>query len=189
MKIIFAQGNPGQEYENTRHNIGFIAIDAIAKKYESNWTNKPKFNAHLATVTMAGEKVILIKPMTYYNETGLSARSIADFYKISPGADLIVIHDDLALPFGTIRVRGKGSDAGNNGIKSLNAHIGADYTRIRVGIWNEFRDKMGDTDFVVSNFRNAETRQLKKNVIPQIIEIAEQFCAGETKHTSYSITF
>lgn len=100
---------------------------------------------------------------------------------------MLVIHDDLALPFGTIRVRGEGSDAGNNGIKSLNTHIGPNYTRIRVGILNEFRDIMGDTDFVISNFRNAETRQLKKSIIPQTIEIIEQFCSDSHKHTSYKI--
>lgn len=188
MKIIFAQGNPGPDYTGTRHNIGFISIDALANKLESQWTNKPKFHALIATATIGNEKLLLVKPTTFYNETGTSARKLIDFYKIDPSKDLLVIHDDLALPFGTIRVRGRGSDAGNNGIKSLNSHVDHNYTRIRVGILNEFRDVMGDTDFVVSNFRNAETRQLKKTIIPQIIEIVEQFCNNKHSHTSYKVS-
>ncbi len=188
MKLIFAQGNPGLEYAGTRHNVGFITIDALATKLEATWINKPKFHALISQTTIAGEKVIFVKPTTFYNETGVSARAITDFYKINPKSDVIVVHDDLALPFGTIRVRANGSDAGNNGIKSLNTHLGPNYTRIRVGILNEFRDVMGDTDFVVSNFRNAETRQLKKSIIPQIIEIIEQFCDNNHKHTSYKIS-
>ena len=188
MKLIFAQGNPGPDYINTRHNIGFITIDTLAAKLETTWTNKPKFHALIAQATIAGEKVMLVKPATFYNETGVSARAITDFYKIDPKSDMIVIHDDLALPFGTIRVRASGSDAGNNGIKSLNTHLGPNYTRVRIGILNEFRDVMGDTDFVVSNFRNAETRQLKKSIVPQIIEIVEQFCDNKHSHTSYKIS-
>lgn len=187
MKIILAQGNPGLQYSQTRHNIGFIAIDALAKKLEVEWSNKPKFDALFAQTTISGEKVILVKPTTFYNETGTSARKISDFYKIKPATDLLVIHDDLALPFSTIRVRASGSDAGNNGIKSINSHLGPDYTRIRVGILNEFRDVMGDSDFVIANFRNAETRQLKKSIVPQIIEIIEDFCDNKHKHTSYKI--
>lgn len=186
MKLIFAQGNPGPDYAGTRHNVGFITIDTLATKLEAQWTNKPKFHATIAQTTIAGEKVFLVKPNTFYNESGVSARAITDFYKMKPASDMLVIHDDLALPFGTIRVRANGSDAGNNGIKSLNTHLGPNYTRVRVGILNEFRDVMGDTDFVVSNFRNAETRQLKKSIIPQVIEIIEQFCAGDHKHTSYN---
>jgi len=188
MKLIFAQGNPGSEYAATRHNVGFITVDTMAAKYEADWTNKPKFSALIATVNIGSEKALLIKPSTFYNETGASARRLVDFYKINPATDMLVVHDDLALPFGTIRVRGQGSDAGNNGIKSLNTHVGPNYTRIRVGILNEFRDKMGDTDFVISNFRNAESRQLKKSIVPQTIELIEQFCAGDLKHTSHKIS-
>ncbi len=186
MKIIFAQGNPGPDYANTRHNVGFIAIDNLANKYEAQWTNKPKFQSMLATVNIGGEKALLVKPTTFYNETGAAAQKLVAFYKLNPTTDFLVIHDDLALPFGSIRVRGQGSDAGNNGIKSLNTHLDHHYTRIRIGILNEFRDKMGDTDFVISNFRNAESRQLKKSIIPQTIKLIEQFCNNDLKHTSYN---
>lgn len=185
MKLIFAQGNPEPEYALFRHNVGCLALNSIAEQLEANWTNKPKFNAMLASTTIGNEKVILVKPNSYYNETGASARKLVDFYKVDPAKDLLVIHDDLALPFGTIRTRQRGSDGGNNGIKSMNLHIEQAYTRIRIGICNEFRESMDDTTFVLAKFRNAETRQLKKNVVPQVIKLIEQFCADKLEPASY----
>lgn len=187
MKIIFAQGNPEPDYDGTRHNIGFAIVNNLATKFEATWTNKPKFHALMTQVNIEGEKVLLIKPTTFYNEAGVSIRKIIDFYKLNPATDVLVVHDDLALPFGTIRVRKQGSDAGNNGIKSINAHIEPNYTRIRIGICNEFHEQMGDTDFVISNFRNAESRQLKKTIIPQIIKLVEQFCGDSLKITSHKL--
>src|SRR5438445_447838 len=137
MKLIFAQGNPGSQYATTRHNVGFLILDQLAAKAGKEFIKKPKFHADVAELTIAGEKVLLVKPTTFYNETGQSARSLVDFYKLDTMSDVLVVHDDLALPLGTIRTREKGSDAGNNGIKSLNAHLGHDYHRIRIGIYNE----------------------------------------------------
>ncbi|MEP6710637.1 MAG: aminoacyl-tRNA hydrolase, partial [Candidatus Saccharibacteria bacterium] len=134
MKLIFAQGNPGDQYNTTRHNVGFAILDALAKKFEASFTSKPKFFADIAELNIEGEKILLVKPATFYNETGKSARALVDFYKLAPATDVLVVHDDLALPFGTLRTREKGSDAGNNGIKSLNAHLGPDYARLRIGI-------------------------------------------------------
>ena len=108
MKIIFAQGNPGKQYERTRHNSGFMVVDTLAAKESAPWHTDTKFKADIAEVQLADEKVLLVKPLSYYNETGQVARSVIDFYKVDPSADLLVIHDELALPFGTIRVREKG---------------------------------------------------------------------------------
>ena len=99
MKLIFAQGNPETKYDQTRHNVGFRVIDAFADTHDLKWTEKTKFNALIAEMTIDGEKIILAKPTTYYNETGQSARKLIDFYSILPEHDLLVIHDDLALPF------------------------------------------------------------------------------------------
>ncbi|MEI6054168.1 MAG: aminoacyl-tRNA hydrolase [Candidatus Saccharibacteria bacterium] len=187
MKIIFAQGNPGPEYTQSRHNIGFLVVDSLIAKYEADWINKPKFQAFLAQIYINSEKVLLVKPNTFYNETGASARKLLDFYKLDPTKDLLVVHDDLALPFGTIRVRKQGSDAGNNGIKSINSHLDQNYARIRIGIDNEFREIMGDSEFVLANFRNNETRQIKKTIVPQTIELIEQFCDGNLKITSHKL--
>ena len=187
MKVIFAQGNPGAQYKTTRHNVGFLVIDALAEQHRAEFIKKPKFHAEIAEVTIAGEKTLLVKPSTFYNETGQAARLITDFYKLSAKNDFLVIHDDLALPLGTIRVREKGSDAGNNGVKSLNAHLGANYGRIRVGIYNDLRDRIHDADFVLSNFTKAEASVLDSTIIPKLTELIEAFCAGNLATTSHKL--
>jgi PTH1 family peptidyl-tRNA hydrolase len=187
MKVIFAQGNPGAQYKTTRHNVGFLVVDTIAEQHRADFIKRPKFHAEIAEVTIAGEKTLLVKPSTFYNETGQSARLITDFYKLSAKDDFLVIHDDLALPLGTIRVREKGSDAGNNGIKSLNAHLGANYSRIRVGIYNDLRDRIHDADFVLSNFTKAEADTLASTIIPKVAELVEAFCAGNLATTSHKL--
>lgn len=168
VKLILAQGNPGQQFDGTRHNAGFFMIDLFARAHDASWSEKTKFAADVAELTVEGEKVILAKPRTYYNETGRAARSVADFYKLDPAHDILVIHDELALPFGTLRTRSGGSDAGNNGVKSLNAALGQDYKRIRIGIWNELRERMDDVDFVLGKFSKEEAESL-----PKLYELVE----------------
>ena len=185
MKLIFAQGNPESRYDNTRHNVGFLVVEAFADTQKINWAEKSKFHALIAEVTIDGEKVILAKPTTYYNDTGLSARAIIDFYKLNPATDLLVIHDDLALPFGTIRTRQKGSDAGNNGIKSLNAHLGLDYSRLRIGIWNELRNQIDDAAFVLSAFTKTEQEQLVQIIEDKVIPLIDDFARGTFEITSH----
>lgn len=181
MKLIVAQGNPEAKYDTTRHNIGFAVIDAYANSLEASWTEKPKFNAMIAETVIDGEKVLLAKPLTYYNETGQTARKLIDFYSILPEHDLLVIHDDLALPFGTIRTRKQGSDAGNNGIKSLNSHIGPEYHRIRIGIANDLRERMGDVDFVLGRFSKDESDAIAK-LTPQLFDFISAFLKGDLSH-------
>jgi len=185
MKLIFAQGNPEPDYEKSRHNVGFKILNTLATEFGTKWTEKLKFHALLLEVGIAGEKVLLVKPTTFYNETGSSVRALIDFYKLDPMADLLVIHDDFSLPFGTIRVRKQGSDAGNNGIKSINAHIDQNYTRIRVGVWTELREKMDDAEFVLAKFNLEESKQLEKTIVPQVIDLINQFCNGTIQPTSY----
>jgi len=187
MKVIFAQGNPGPQYKNTRHNVGFLVVDTLAEQHRADFIKKPKFHAEIAEITIAGEKTLLVKPSTFYNETGQSARLITDFYKLSAKDDFLVIHDDLALPLGTIRIREKGSDAGNNGIKSLNAHLGTSYGRIRVGIYNTLRDRVHDADFVLSSFTKSEADVLGSTITPKVIELIEAFCAGNLATTSHKL--
>lgn len=185
MKLIFAQGNPGREYARTRHNTGFIILDLLASEKNSAWKTSDKFKAEIAEVIINHEKVLLVKPLSFYNQTGQVARAIVDFYKLEPAEDVLVIHDELALPFGTIRIRGKGSDAGNNGIKSLNAHLGESYARIRVGIWNERRDVMDDADFVLSAFSEEEQNILIKLTNDKIISLIENFVSGKLEASSH----
>ena len=186
MKLIFAQGNPEPDYAASRHNVGFSVLNFLAQEMSAKWIDKPKFNAIIADATIAGEKVLFVKPTSYYNETGSSVRKLIDFYKLEPANDLLVIHDDLALPFGAIRVRKQGSDGGNNGIKSINSQIGQDYTRIRIGTHNELREKMDDANFVLSKFSGDETEKLKNNIIPQAVSLIEQFCNNNIDSASYN---
>jgi PTH1 family peptidyl-tRNA hydrolase len=187
MKLIFAQGNPGKQYSRTRHNAGFIALDELAEANDGHWKVQDKYRAEIAEISLEGEKVLLVKPLSFYNETGQVARALVDFYKLDPADDVLVLHDELALPFGTIRVREKGSDAGNNGIKSLNAHLGQDYRRIRIGIWNESRNQMDDAAFVLSAFSKDELTQLDQLIKEKIIPSVELFLAGKLESTSHTL--
>ena len=186
MKILLAQGNPGAQYEQTRHNAGFLALDFFAKQKDVPFASKPKFHAEIAEYTEAGEKVLLVKPTTFYNETGVSARALADFYKVDT-SDILAIHDDLALPFGTLRTREKGRDAGNNGIKSLNAHLGENYARIRIGIWSELADRAGATDFVLSRFTGEEATKLQGDILPKVSQLIDDFATGNHTATSHKL--
>lgn len=182
MKLIFAQGNPGTQYAKTRHNVGFMMLDQLAEKWGADFSEKTKFNALIAETTLNSEKVLLVKPLTYYNETGAAARKLADFYKIDPAQDILVIHDELSLPFGVIRTRPNGSDAGNNGIKSLNAHLGSSYHRIRIGIYNEHRDIQPDADFVLSPFSKEEMTKLGA-IFTEVESFINDFINGTLAYT------
>ncbi len=185
MKIIFAQGNPGNEYASTRHNVGFLALEALRRQYEgASWKKAARSNAEVSEITIKNQKVLLVRPLSFYNETGPVARALIDFYKLDPSSDFVVIHDDLALPFGTIRTREKGSDAGNNGIKSLNQHLDDQYARVRVGIWNDLRDRIDDADFVLSRFSVAEQKALETSILPVVVTLIENFIDGTLESTS-----
>ena len=187
MKLILAQGNPGSKYAATRHNVAFAVLEACAKKLGSSFVLKSKFQAEIAETIIDGEKVLLVKPTTFYNLTGQVARSLIDFYKLSPATDLMVIHDDLMLPFGTLRVREKGSDAGNNGIKSINSHVGENYTRLRIGISTSMRQTMGDTNFVLGRFSAEEDKTLSNLIIPKSLEVVNDFAADNLAAVSYQL--
>lgn len=133
MKIIVGLGNPGSEYAKTRHNVGFMLIDALAEHLNiSLW--KDKFNAQIAEGRIGIEKVILVKPQTYMNNSGEAVGPLMRWYKLEP-EDVIVAHDDLDIPAGAVRIRKKGSSGGHNGIKSLIAHLGSEnFARVRLGI-------------------------------------------------------
>ena len=169
MKIIVGFGNPGNQYNFTRHNLGFLALDFYAKIHKLDWQNKPKFNAIIAKNDEANS--LLIKAQTYYNEVGQSIRAILDFYKLHP-QDILVICDDFNLEFGKVRFRERGSAGGNNGLKSIATHLGTeDFPRLRIGTANDaLRSKIGDTDFVLSRFTSEEYEKL-----PEILKEISDF--------------
>ena len=134
MKLIIGLGNPGKEYEATRHNAGFIAIDTFAKQNDIEFNLEPKFKGAIGTKVFNGEKVFLLKPMTYMNLSGESVIAVMNFYKIAV-EDIIVISDDLDSPLGRIRLRDHGSAGGHNGHKNIVNHIHTEgYKRIKIGI-------------------------------------------------------
>ncbi len=183
MKLIFAQGNPGTQYVQTRHNVGWRVLDRLEATYSLSWTEKGRFNAAIAEALIAGEKVLFVKPTTFYNETGVSAHAICNFYQISL-ENVLVLHDDIAIPFGSIRIRNGGSPAGNNGIGSLNKHIGETYWRLRIGIGSPLRERMHDADFVLGKFSQDENEALNSDIIPECAVVVEAFLAGRLAPTS-----
>lgn len=157
MKLVVGLGNKGREYENTRHNMGFMLVDRYLQY--KNITNKfkEKFNAMYIETTINNEKVIFIKPMTYMNNSGIAVRSFVDFYKLN-SEDILVISDDLDLDLCKFRLRRNGSSGGHNGLKSIISHLGTDnFKRLRIGISN---DKDDVINYVLSKFSKKELNDI-----------------------------
>lgn len=156
MYIIAGLGNPGKQYENTRHNAGFMALDALADQLGTSIEEK-KHKALCGKAVIGGEKVILLKPQTFMNLSGESIRAAADFYKVDP-EHIMVIYDDISLEPGQLRIRKKGSAGGHNGIKSIIAHLGTqEFPRIKVGVGAK-PDRMDLADYVLGHFSQIESR-------------------------------
>lgn len=156
--LIIGLGNPGREYEMTRHNIGFLAVDRLAKRWGVE-VSKYKFKALLGEYRKPREKVVLVKPQTYMNLSGNAVRSFIQFYK-SQNEQVLVIFDDLDLPFGSIRIRKSGGSSGQKGMKSIIEQLGTEeFPRIRVGIGRP-PGKMDSVDFILNKFRNSESTDL-----------------------------
>ncbi|HEY1835990.1 MAG TPA: aminoacyl-tRNA hydrolase [Candidatus Saccharimonadales bacterium] len=164
--LIVGLGNPGKEYDGTRHNSGFECVDEFVDKSSdmAGWIAKKDLKC-LASIGRLGEtRVIAIKPTTFMNLSGEAVRAVSDFYKIHPN-QTVVVHDELDIPFGQIRTRTGGSSAGHNGIKSLIEHIGEDFGRVRVGVGPKTPEQIDSADFVLGKFskeQQAEIPALKR---------------------------
>jgi PTH1 family peptidyl-tRNA hydrolase len=157
--LIVGLGNPGREYNNTRHNIGFMAIDALAKTIDIK-LGKVQSKALVGLGKIGGARVVVAKPQTYMNLSGQAVIGLMNFYKI-PSENLIVIHDDIDLPFGTIRIRPKGGSAGQRGMGSIIERLGnQDFARMRLGIGRP-PGQMSPKDYVLQNFTKNEEELLK----------------------------
>lgn len=178
MFIIAGLGNPGKEYAGTRHNVGFKVIDALADKYDISVMNI-KNRAMTGKGNISGEKVILVKPITYMNASGESLRPLVDYYKIDPERELIVISDDIALPPGQIRIRKKGSAGGHNGLKNIILHLGSEsFQRIRVGV-GEKPKEYDLVNHVLGHF-SGEEKSLIEDGITKAVQAAEMMLTGDT---------
>lgn len=159
MYIIVGLGNPGREYENTRHNIGFDVIDTIAEQEKIDVLEK-KHKAVIGKGCIQGEKVILAKPQTFMNLSGESVRQLVDYYKVDETDRLIVISDDVSLDPGMLRIRKKGSAGGHNGLKNIIAHLGHEnFQRIKMGVGEKPRN-FDLADYVLGHFTDGERRQM-----------------------------
>ena len=133
LRIIVGLGNPGPEHQVTRHNVGFWFVDLLARRHGGEFRDYRKYSGETARVTIDGQELILLKPTTYMNRSGLSVRQISDFYKIAPD-DILVAHDELDLPVGSVRLKNGGGHGGHNGLRDTIAHIGENFWRLRLGI-------------------------------------------------------
>ena len=167
MKLIVGLGNPSQTYEGTRHNVGFTVIDVLAEEYHIT-VNSNHHKALCGKGWIAGESVLLAKPLTYMNLSGESVRPLADYYKVEP-EDILIIYDDISLEPGKIRVRAKGSAGGHNGMKSIIQHLGTEaFPRVRLGI-REKPAQMDLADYVLGHF-NKEEQALMKEAAQTAVE-------------------
>lgn len=172
MKLLVGLGNIGTPYENTRHNFGFLYIDALFKKFNfDSFQNEKKFFGQIARGQIKNEKVILLKPETYMNLSGKAIVAVLGYYKLHP-SDVWVFFDDVDLEFGQIRFREKGSSGGHNGIKSIISALGSEeFPRIKLGIKNQENPHISTSDFVLGKFTSEE-----KAIIPDILkEAMEKF--------------
>jgi PTH1 family peptidyl-tRNA hydrolase len=133
LRLVVGLGNPGPEHALTRHNVGFWFVDALAHAAEARFRDHRKHQAELARIKIGEHELLLVKPQTYVNRSGLAIRSIAEYYRVQPG-EILVVYDELDLPVGTVRLKRGGGAGGHNGVKDTIAHIGDDFWRLRIGI-------------------------------------------------------
>lgn len=174
--LIVGLGNPGYEYEDTRHNIGFRVVDALAKA--ANVTFEDKRYGFVVQMRVKNAQLVLLKPTTFMNLSGNAVRYWMEKENIQP-ENMLVVVDDLSLPTGTLRLKGKGSDGGHNGLKHIAQLIGQNYARLKFGIGNNF-PRGGQCDFVLGKF-DAEDESIIEKQLPIACEIVKSFClAGIT---------
>lgn len=175
--LLVGLGNPGPKYDLNRHNVGFMALDVLMRRHVFSAEQK-KFQGLIAEGQWGNEKTLALKPMTYMNLSGQSVGDVCRFYKIPP-EQVIVLHDELALPLGDMRLKKGGSHAGHNGLKSLDAHIGQDYLRLRIGIGHPGAPELV-TDYVLGNFSKTEM----KIVEPMLDDISDKLAENLKRFTA-----
>ncbi|MCH7545118.1 MAG: aminoacyl-tRNA hydrolase [Planctomycetes bacterium] len=170
MKLVVGLGNPGKEYDDTRHNLGFVVLDHLARRYTSGAVARSKFHAATLDARIDDQKVILLKPTTYMNHSGLAVSEAVRFYKLEVEKDLLIIVDDIALPCGIIRLRPDGGAGGHNGLSDIEQKLGTDaYGRLRIGI-----DKPGcipQKDYILGKL-SPEQRDLVEAVFDEAVDAA-----------------
>jgi PTH1 family peptidyl-tRNA hydrolase len=169
LKLVVGLGNPGKEYTNTRHNAGFLVIDAMAKSLNLESTADKKSNSEIFTLNLNDEKILLVKPQTYMNNSGQTVRSLVDFYKV-PHQNIIIVHDEKDIPLGEFKIQTNRGAAGHNGVQSIIDQLGTkNFTRIRVGVGPKEGGIEKIVDYVLQKF-SKEEKELLTNTIKKIVE-------------------
>ena len=177
--LLVGLGNPGKEYENTRHNAGFLSMDALVRAKSAS-CDRARFHALTGEAVFDGVRVLLMKPQTFMNHSGVAVKEAADFYKI-PVENVLVVYDDTSLEVGRMRIRRNGSAGGHNGIKSLIEHLGSDkFPRIKVGVGAKPYADMDLADWVLGNFPKEDRSKIDK-VAAVIPEAAAMILTGKTE--------
>jgi len=185
--LIIGLGNPGKQYGGTRHNIGFAVLDHFAQKNDfPKWIVKKDLKCEISSANLGENRVILCKPTTFMNLSGEAAQAIQHFYRVY-NQNTLAVYDELAIPFGQLRTRLGGSDAGHNGVKSLIQHLGEDFGRLRIGVGSERLEKVENSDFVLGKFSKEE-----QGVLPKILQeanalITEYVFGGKLPHDTRSV--
>lgn len=183
MKLVVGLGNPGKTYEKTRHNVGFMVINALHERLREDgineWELSKKFNAEISGCTIRNEKIILAKPMTFMNASGQAVQLIAHFYQIPP-KDILIIHDDKDIPLGTVKTQTDRGHAGHNGVRSIIEHTGSqEMTRMRIGIASANKKKMEDiAAFVLNKFGLLERKQVEEMIAAGVEELYRTITAS-----------
>ncbi len=177
--LIVGLGNPGEEYGGTRHNVGFMCVDEFARLNSFDpWINKKDQKCLSTSATLGDTKVLLCKPTTFMNLSGEAVQAVTHFYKIS-AENVIVVHDELDVNFGQLRMRSGGSAAGNNGIKSVSQQIGEEYGRVRVGIGPKKPEQIDAADFVLQDFSKEEQKALPE-LTREVSAILSEYAYGSS---------
>ena len=180
--LIVGLGNVGKEYDGTRHNVGFAAVDRFAKEQDfAPWIEKKDLKCHLTSVQLGDTRVILIKPTTMMNLSGQAAQATAHFYKIQSD-HIIAVYDDIDVNFGQIRTRMGGSSAGHNGVKSLTGVLGEAYGRVRIGIGPKQPEQIDSADFVLARFSSEQEAQLDNLTREASAILSEYAYSGQLPH-------
>lgn len=187
MKLIIGLGNPGEKYDNTKHNVGFIVVDRLASLYNLTFKYESKFEAFISTLNLNGEKAILVKPTTYVNLSGNAVNKIINYYEIAK-EDILVVYDDIHLEPGRIRIREVGGHGGHNGMRNIIEHLNTNnFKRIKIGIGNN--TKLELNHHVLSSFSKSELDKLEGPLL-SAIDAIELFIKGDyfkdvmTKHNT-----
>lgn len=181
--LLVGLGNPGTEYDLTRHNVGFLCLDAFVEATDEmdNWIDKKDLKCQLSSGRLGDTRVIAVKPTTFMNSSGEAVQAVAAFYKIPPES-IAVLHDELDINFGQIRLRDAGSSAGHNGIKSVTKHMGEGYGRIRIGIGPKKPAQIDSADFVLQKFSTTEQKQLGNLTRETNAILSEYIYGGQLPH-------